>query len=69
MNSIEKIVKKMRESPQNVRFSELVLVCNHFFGDPRKTKVRAIMYIKHPGMGILASTFRKDKAEKQSHTR
>jgi len=33
---IEKTVRKLRESPDNVRFSELCVVCEHYFGSPRQ---------------------------------
>lgn len=33
---IHKILKRMRESPQNIRFTELAAVCREFFGMPRQ---------------------------------
>lgn len=33
---IHKILKRMRESPQNIRFTELIAVCREFFGMPRQ---------------------------------
>ena len=33
---IHKILKRMRESPQNIRFTELAAVCREFFGEPRQ---------------------------------
>lgn len=33
---LKKLLKKMRESPANVRFSDLCKVCEHFFGPPRQ---------------------------------
>jgi len=35
MASIEDLVAAMRHNPQNVRFADLVKVCNHYFGDAR----------------------------------
>ena len=35
MASIEKIIANMRKSPANIRFSDLVKVCDHYFGDAR----------------------------------
>lgn len=33
---IQKILKRIRESPQNIRFPELAAVCREFFGAPRQ---------------------------------
>jgi len=37
MTAIEKIIKRMRANPSDVRFSDLVKVCTAFFGPPRNT--------------------------------
>ncbi|MCI6541950.1 toxin HicA [Bilophila wadsworthia] len=34
--NIKKILDKMRQSPKNIRYSELVAVCQEFFGEPRQ---------------------------------
>lgn len=34
--NLEKIIKAMKNAPQNVRFSDLDAVCRHFFGKPRQ---------------------------------
>lgn len=36
MGSIHKILERMADAPQNVRFSELVAVCEQYFGEPRQ---------------------------------
>ena len=36
MPSIEDIVRRMRESPQDVRFADLCAVCDNYFGRPRQ---------------------------------
>lgn len=36
MSSLEKIIDKMHKEPLNVRFSELLKVCEEFFGKPRQ---------------------------------
>jgi hypothetical protein len=36
MASIEDLVADMRNNPKNVRFADLVKVCNHYFGDARQ---------------------------------
>jgi len=34
---IDKILKDIRQNPQNVRIADLEKVCEHFFGLPRQT--------------------------------
>ena len=36
MGKLEKRLAAMRSSPQNVSFSDLVAVCEHYFGSPRQ---------------------------------
>ena len=33
---LEKTLRLMRESPRNVRYRDLCLVCEHYFGSPRQ---------------------------------
>ena len=35
MKIAEKL-RQMRDTPQNIRFSDLLAVCTHFFGEPRQ---------------------------------
>ena len=37
MGSIAKTLEQMRSNPAGVRFSELVRVCEHYFGKPRQS--------------------------------
>lgn len=36
MNKIAEIVLQMRTNPQNIRFSDLCMVCDYYFGTPRQ---------------------------------
>jgi hypothetical protein len=36
MTQIKDLVDAMRKSPTNVRFSDLVKVCDHYFGEARQ---------------------------------
>ena len=36
-DKIRKTIRRIRESPNNVRFSELSRVCDRYFGAPRQT--------------------------------
>ncbi|WP_231598890.1 toxin HicA [Corynebacterium occultum] len=48
--SIDDILKKMRNSPTNIRFSELEKVCDHFF-DKRPSKKTSHQTYKTPWIG------------------
>ncbi|MCG8525141.1 MAG: hypothetical protein MI748_02090 [Opitutales bacterium] len=37
MPSIKKLVSQVKKNPNDVRFSELCRICDHYFGDPRQT--------------------------------
>ncbi|MFC1840711.1 toxin HicA [Thermodesulfobacteriota bacterium] len=37
MTKIDGIILKMKENPKGIRFSDLFKVCDHFFGEPRKS--------------------------------
>lgn len=37
MPSIEKILAAMRAGPTNIRYADLHKVCEHYFGEPRRT--------------------------------
>jgi hypothetical protein len=36
MRDLRQRLERMRLNPANVRFAELVIVCDHFFGHPRQ---------------------------------
>ena len=35
MMAIEKIVKRMREKPKDLKYTDLCKVCDYYFGEPR----------------------------------
>jgi hypothetical protein len=37
MPKIGEIVSNMKQNPKRIRFSDLRKVCDHFFGEPRKS--------------------------------
>ena len=49
-NRIDELVEKMKSSPQSVRFQELEMVCQHYFGKPRKSSSSHCVY-KTPWFG------------------
>lgn len=50
MTQIPKLVTQFRNSPKNVRFTDLVKVCNHYFGEPRQRGTSHCIY-KTPWVG------------------
>jgi hypothetical protein len=44
MAKIPKLVIQMRENPQSVRFTDLVKVCNYYFGNPRQQGTSHCVY-------------------------
>ena len=37
MKRMDQLIKKCEASPENIRFSELCALCDHFFGQARQT--------------------------------
>jgi hypothetical protein len=50
MANMNKILSKMRTAPHNVRYSDLVKVCEHFFGQARQQGTSHAVY-KTPWRG------------------
>jgi hypothetical protein len=50
MTQIEKLVARLRKNPQNVIFSDLVKVCDHYFGEARQQGTSHCVY-KTPWQG------------------
>ena len=50
MDTIEKILVAMREAPQNVRYTDLTKVCEHYFGQARQQGTSHAVY-KTPWKG------------------
>lgn len=50
MAQIKKLVAQFKENPKNVRFNDLVKVCNHYFGDARQSGSSHCVY-KTPWQG------------------
>ena len=60
MAKIDKILKDMEKSPQNVRFSELAKICLHYFGEPRNKGTSHHVY-KTPWQGDPRVNIQKGK--------
>ena len=50
MSSLPKIIEKMRSASQNVRYTDLAKVCEHYFGEPRQQGTSHAVY-KTPWQG------------------
>jgi len=50
MTQIEKILAKLKNNPKNVDFTDLVKICNHYFGEPRQQGTSHCVY-KMPWAG------------------
>ena len=67
MPSVAKILAKMQDNPRGIAYTELMKVCEHYFGKPRSTGGSHAVF-KTLGPEILASTSRMTTGE-QSRTR
>ena len=66
MAQIDDYVAAMRHNPSNVRFADLVKVCNHYFGEPRQNRTSHLVYkttwIGNPRVNIQEGKSGKAKA-------
>lgn len=62
MKNIKKIIKDMKESPRNVRFSDLEKVCIYYFGEPRNKGTSHHVY-KMPWMGDPRVNIQRSKGD------
>jgi hypothetical protein len=50
MPKIEKLLAQIRNNPKDVNFTDLVKICNHYFGNPRQEGTSHCVY-KTPWAG------------------
>lgn len=50
MTNVEKIIEQMTREPSNIRFTDLVKVCEEYFGKPRQS-ASSHMIFKTPWLG------------------
>lgn len=50
MAKIEKLLAQIKNNPKNVSFTDLMKVCNHYFGEPRQQGTSHCIY-KTPWAG------------------
>ena len=63
MTQIEKLLESIKANPKNVRFSDLVKICNQYFGEPRQQGTSHIIY-KMPWKGDPRINIQKGKGGK-----
>lgn len=66
MYSIQKILDQMRREPENVRFSELLQVCEEFFGKPRRSGTSHTVF-KTPWSGNPRINIQNDKGKAKAY--
>ncbi|WP_208431275.1 toxin HicA [Bartonella doshiae] len=62
-NKVEKIISLMKASPRNIKFSDLLDVCVHFFGEPRNSGTSHFVF-KTPWLGDPRVNIQKDSGNK-----
>ena len=66
MNRIAKIVSMMKSNPQDIRFSDLCLVCDHYFG-PARHKGGSHRIYKTPWQGNPRINIQNDKGKAKTY--
>ncbi len=66
MASSKKMLEKMRMEPTNVRFSELLKVCEEFFAKPRKSGPSHTIF-KTPWPGDPRVNIQNDKGKAKTY--
>jgi len=66
MPSVEKLVDKMRREPAGTRFSELLKVCEYFFGKPRRSAGSHVVF-KTPWIGDPRINIQNDKGKAKAY--
>jgi hypothetical protein len=66
MAKIDEIVSDMQRNPRGVRFSDLCKICDHFFGEPRKSASSHRVY-KTPWQGDPRINIQNYKGKAQAY--
>jgi len=66
MASIDILVAALRNSPKNVRFSDLCRVCDHYFGEPRQQGSSHRVY-KTPWQGDPRVNIQNDRGKAKAY--
>jgi hypothetical protein len=63
MDGVEKILRKARDNPADLRFAELRRLCEHFFGHPRQAGSHLIFNTPWPADPRVNIQDRQGKAK------
>jgi hypothetical protein len=63
---IAKLVEKMLSNPKGIRYSELCIVCDFYFGDPRQNSSSHRVY-KTPWRGDPRINIQNDKGKAKAY--
>ncbi len=66
MAKIDKMLKQIKETPQNVRFIDLCKVCEYYFGNPRQTGSSHRVY-KTPWQGDPRVNIQNNKGKAKAY--
>jgi len=66
MASSQKILEQMRREPTSVRFSELLKVCEEFFGKPRQSASSHVIF-KTPWPGDPRVNIQNDRGRAKAY--
>jgi hypothetical protein len=66
MASVEKILGQMQREPAAVKFSDLLRVCEEFFGEPRQSASSHILF-KTPWIGDPRINIQNDKGKAKAY--
>jgi hypothetical protein len=62
----DKLIARMEREPNNVRFGELMKVCVHFFGEPRRSGTSHTVF-KMPWPGDPRVNIQDDKGKAKAY--
>jgi hypothetical protein len=65
-DAIEAILERIRHNPKNVRFNDLLRVCEHYFGPPRQRGGSHRVY-KTPWPGDPRINIQNDKGKAKAY--
>ena len=65
-SDLDQIINKMRNSPQGVRFNDLVKICDSYFGQPRQSGSSHRVY-KMPWSGDPRVNIQNDKGKAKAY--
>jgi len=66
MASVEKLLEQMRREPASVRFSDLLKICEHFFGKPRQSASSHVLF-KTPWIGDPRINIQNQKGKAKTY--